>query len=44
MTDVDSSDSLMTPIRPDQLDPGAVIAQSLDNQWVPARLAKEMIE
>lgn len=44
MTDVDSSDGLMTPIRPEQLDPGAVIAQSLDNQWVPAGLAREMIE
>ncbi|NGO14808.1 hypothetical protein G5C60_46280 [Streptomyces sp. HC44] len=37
-------DDLMTPIRPDQLDPGAVIAQSLDNQWVPAQLTKKMIE
>ncbi|MGV9278155.1 hypothetical protein [Streptomyces griseosporeus] len=44
MTDVDSSDGLMTPIRPEQLDPGAVIAQSLDNQWVPAPLARKMIE
>ncbi|MFH8440065.1 hypothetical protein ACH4D3_02370 [Streptomyces sp. NPDC018026] len=44
MTDVNSSDGLMTPIRPDQLEPGAVIAQSLDNQWVPARLAADMIE
>ncbi|MBN0044593.1 hypothetical protein JS756_10820 [Streptomyces actuosus] len=44
MTDVDSSDDLMTPIRPEQLDPGAVIAQSLDNQWVPAQLTKDMIE
>ncbi|MBD0422112.1 hypothetical protein AB0L35_09670 [Streptomyces sp. NPDC052309] len=44
MTDVDSSDGLMTPIRPEQLDPGAVIAQSLDNQWVPAQLTKDMIE
>ncbi|QKW30080.1 hypothetical protein HUT11_31105 [Streptomyces seoulensis] len=43
MTDVNSSDGLMTPIRPEQLEPGAVIAQSLDNQWVPARLAKVMI-
>jgi hypothetical protein len=44
MTDVDSSDSLMTPIQPEQLEPGAVIAQSLDNQWVPAQLTKDMIE
>ncbi|WP_073951264.1 hypothetical protein [Streptomyces kebangsaanensis] len=44
MTDVDSSDGLMTPIRPEQLEPGAVIAQSLDNQWVPVQLTKEMIE
>ncbi|MEU1400954.1 hypothetical protein ABZ471_01055 [Streptomyces sp. NPDC005728] len=44
MTDVESSDALMTPIRPAQLDPGAVVAQSLDNQWVPAQLTKDMIE
>ncbi|MPY60195.1 hypothetical protein [Streptomyces spongiae] len=44
MSDVDDIDDLMTPIRPDQLDPGAVIAQSLDNQWVPGRLAKKMID
>ncbi|ANH94206.1 hypothetical protein A8713_25990 [Streptomyces sp. SAT1] len=44
MTDVDSSDGLMKPIRPEQLDPGAVIAQSLDNQWVPAQLTRQMIE
>ncbi|MGW0767113.1 hypothetical protein [Streptomyces sp. NPDC002676] len=44
MTDADSSDGLMTPIRPEQLEPGAVIAQSLDNQWVPAQLTKDMIE
>ncbi|MFC4467568.1 hypothetical protein ACFPH6_24075 [Streptomyces xiangluensis] len=44
MADVDNIDDLMTSIRPDQLDPGAVIAQSLDNQWVPAQLAKKMIE
>lgn len=44
MTDVDDSDGLMTPIRPDQLEPGAVIAQSLDNQWVPDDLTVDMIE
>lgn len=44
MTDDDRSDSLMSPIRPEELDPGAVIAQSLDNQWVPAQLTREMIE
>ncbi|MFJ7150481.1 hypothetical protein ACIQVT_20105 [Streptomyces sp. NPDC100445] len=44
MTDVDRSDSLMSPIQPEQLDPGAVIAQSLDNQWVPAQLTRKMIE
>ncbi|MET7285496.1 hypothetical protein [Streptomyces sp. NPDC005573] len=44
MTDVESGDGLMTAIRPEQLDPGAVVAQSLDNQWVPAGLAEEMIE
>ncbi|MFI2640886.1 hypothetical protein [Streptomyces sp. NPDC018610] len=44
MTDVDSSDGLMRPIRPEQLEPGAVIAQSLDNQWVPGQLTKEMVE
>ncbi|MBA2809979.1 hypothetical protein E0500_021900 [Streptomyces sp. KM273126] len=44
MSDVDGVDALMTPIRPDQLDRGAVIAQSLDNQWVPAKLTKEMID
>ncbi|WP_217141680.1 hypothetical protein [Streptomyces sp. AC627_RSS907] len=44
MTDVENSDGLMTPIRPDQLEPGAVIAQSLDNQWVPDQLTADMIE
>ncbi|MEU7423691.1 hypothetical protein [Streptomyces sp. NPDC040750] len=44
MTDADRSDSLMSPIQPEQLDPGAVIAQSLDNQWVPAQLTRDMIE
>ncbi|MCF2435483.1 hypothetical protein LV779_16230 [Streptomyces thinghirensis] len=44
MTDVDDGDGLMTPIRPDQLEPGAVIAQSLDNQWVPDDLTVDMIE
>lgn len=28
---------------PDELDPGAVIAQSLDNQWVNAELTRKMV-
>ncbi|MFC3574475.1 hypothetical protein ACFOZ0_14575 [Streptomyces yaanensis] len=43
MTDIHGIDELMIPVRPDQLDPGAVIAQSLDNQWVSAQLTEEMI-
>jgi hypothetical protein len=44
MHDTQGIDELMVPIRPDQLDSGAVIAQSLDNQWVSARLMKQMIK
>lgn len=43
MSDPDGSDSLLTPLEPEDLAPGAVIAQSLDNQWVSADLAKQMI-
>ncbi|MEU1597870.1 hypothetical protein ABZ468_34775 [Streptomyces sp. NPDC005708] len=43
MADIRGIDESMTPLRPDQLDAGAVIAQSLDNQWVSAHLAEEMI-
>lgn len=43
MDDTQDIDALMDPIGPDGLDPGAVIAQSLDNQWVSAALAKKMV-
>ncbi|KPI13706.1 hypothetical protein OK074_8716 [Actinobacteria bacterium OK074] len=43
MNEADELDQLMVPIRPDQLDTGAVIAQSLDNQWVNAQLTEEMV-
>ncbi|MBL1096393.1 hypothetical protein [Streptomyces coffeae] len=33
----------LTRVRPDDLDPGAVIAQSLDNQWVSAEMTRKMI-
>ncbi|GGZ32861.1 hypothetical protein [Streptomyces poonensis] len=44
MIDLNGSDSLLTPIEPEQLTRGAVIAQSLDNQWVPADMTKKMIK
>ncbi|MGW1073670.1 hypothetical protein [Streptomyces sp. NPDC002537] len=43
MTAQDAGDAIAR-VRPTELAPGAVIAQSLDNEWVDAELAKRMIE
>ncbi|MEU4494848.1 hypothetical protein OG729_20195 [Streptomyces sp. NBC_00210] len=37
-------DDLVVRARPADLDPGAVIAQSLDNQWVSAELTQHMVK
>ncbi|MEV6671853.1 hypothetical protein [Streptomyces sp. NPDC051162] len=38
------ADDAISRKQPAELAPGAVIAQSLDNEWVSARLTKDMIE
>ncbi|MGW7351925.1 hypothetical protein [Streptomyces sp. NPDC054784] len=44
MTDLDDDQDRVARVRPAQLAPGAVIAQSLDNQWVSAELTRRMID
>ncbi|MEU2872312.1 hypothetical protein ABZ769_24390 [Streptomyces olivoreticuli] len=43
MTTQDTEDAIVRK-RPTELSPGAVVAQSLDNEWVNAQLTKKMIE
>lgn len=43
MTGTQGGEESLTRIGPAGLDPGAVVAQSLDNQWVSAKLTRRMI-
>ncbi|QLH21471.1 hypothetical protein [Streptomyces sp. Rer75] len=43
MSSSHDGEGALTRARPENLDPGAVIAQSLDNQWVSADLTRKMI-
>lgn len=43
MRDEQTGDATPIRLRPENLDPGAVVAQSLDNQWVEADLTRKMI-